>query len=220
MDHIKRGMLRNDVYKKLRNDILDHVYKDGESLTESKITKDLGVSRTPIREAFAQLHADGLVDVVPNKGVTVRGINGNDIKDIYDVRAHIENLAVKKACMNANDENLNLLEEIISSEMNQIQENDLYGFLESDDRFHYTIMQLSGSYLYIHLLTSMLEHTRVARKTSVSNVGRIDKSYGEHKEIYESIRTRNCRKAQALMRKHLMNAKKSFIKTIIKEESI
>ncbi|MHB8963740.1 MAG: GntR family transcriptional regulator, partial [Saccharofermentanales bacterium] len=98
MQTVKHGMLRVDVYNQIRDNILNQTYVQGEALTESRVSVSLGVSRTPVREAFAQLNMDGLVDSVPNKGVIVRGLDLQDIKDMYDIRAYIEGVAARRAC--------------------------------------------------------------------------------------------------------------------------
>src|SRR5664279_3198270 len=77
------------VFQILQNDIINGVYEVGESLVETKLSQELGVSRTPIREAIRQLELEGLVQSIPNKGVFVKGVSSQDIKDIYTIRKMI-----------------------------------------------------------------------------------------------------------------------------------
>ncbi len=89
--------LRRRVFAILEEAVLNGKYKNGESLTESRLAGELGVSRTPIREALTQLENEGLVQLVPNKGAVVTGISPKDIQDIYTIRIMIEGLAARWA---------------------------------------------------------------------------------------------------------------------------
>ena len=92
--------LRGQVFDKIRSDILNGKYKRGEELVESSIGKELGISRTPVREAIRQLELEGLVQLVPNKGAFVTGISEKDVRDIYLIRARLEGLAARMAAKN------------------------------------------------------------------------------------------------------------------------
>ena len=85
--------LRIRVFNAIENAILDGEYKDGDSLNELRLSKELGISRTPVREALMQLELEGLVRSVPNKGAVVVGVTEKDIHDIYEIRIRIEGLA-------------------------------------------------------------------------------------------------------------------------------
>lgn len=84
--------LRGKVFEKIRNDILRGRYKKGDELVECTIGKELGVSRTPVREAIRQLELEGLVQLIPNKGAFVTGISARDVMDMYLIRAKLEGL--------------------------------------------------------------------------------------------------------------------------------
>ena len=89
--------LRGRVFSRLREDILSGKYEEGEELREVAIGEELGVSRTPVREAFRQLELEGLIRIVPNKGAYVTGISEKDVKDIYMIRSRLEGLAARWA---------------------------------------------------------------------------------------------------------------------------
>ena len=89
--------LRGRVFHKIRNDILNGRYKEHEELKEIRIGKELGVSRTPVREALRQLELEGLVQIIPNRGAFVTGIQENDVRDIYAIRALLEGLCARWA---------------------------------------------------------------------------------------------------------------------------
>ncbi|MHB1483043.1 MAG: GntR family transcriptional regulator [Saccharofermentanales bacterium] len=219
MQNGKHGMLRFNVYNRLRDDILNQVYKKGEALTESKLTNDLGVSRTPVREAFVQLQIDGLVDAIPNKGVVVRGLNIVDIQDMYDIRAFIEGIAAKRACENMSDVKLKELEKQLLMEEEFTKHKDFQGFQLSDTDFHDIISKSSNSKIFENMLLSMIQYTRIARTQSLSTGERAQNALNEHYAIYKAMKERESIKAKELMERHVGNAKKSFIKTLIEKEN-
>jgi len=219
MQNIKHGMLREDIYKKLREHILDQDYKIGEALIECKITKEMGVSRTPVREAFAQLYADGLVDFIPNKGVRVRGLTKEDIEDMYDIRSYVESVSSRRATLAIKDSDIENLEKILAEENIFIKNNNFQQFIRTDFDFHYGIIKLSESRIYENLLTSMMEYTKSARRNSISIGSRARQAYEEHIAILTAIRNKDTVNAPELMKIHIMNAKKSFIKNMFEKEN-
>ena len=105
--------LRGRVFGKLREDILLGKYKDMEELKEVVIGKELGVSRTPVREALRQLELEGLVTIIPNKGAYVTGISDKDINDIFMIRSYLEGLCAAWACEHITEEQLEEMEESV-----------------------------------------------------------------------------------------------------------
>ena len=105
--------LRGKVFEKIRNDILRGRYKKGDELVECTIGKELGVSRTPVREAIRQLELEGLVQLIPNKGAFVTGISARDVMDMYLIRAKLEGLCAAMAATHVTKETLDKMEEAI-----------------------------------------------------------------------------------------------------------
>jgi len=105
--------LRGRVFGKLREDILLGKYKDMEELKEVVIGKELGVSRTPVREALRQLELEGLVTIIPNKGAYVTGISDKDVNDIFMIRSYLEGLCAAWACEHITEEQLEEMEESV-----------------------------------------------------------------------------------------------------------
>ena len=103
--------LRGRVFHKLREDILSGKYEEHEELKEVAIGEELGVSRTPVREAFRQLELEGLIQIIPNKGAYVTGITEKDVKDIYMIRSMLEGLCARLACEHITKEQLEELEQ-------------------------------------------------------------------------------------------------------------
>ena len=103
--------LRGRVFHKLREDILSGKYQEHEELKEVAIGEEMGVSRTPVREAFRQLELEGLIQIIPNKGAYVTGITQKDVKDIYMIRSLLEGLCARWATEHITKEQMEEMEE-------------------------------------------------------------------------------------------------------------
>ena len=99
------------VYQKLRENILNGHYKHGDELRETAVGKEIGVSRTPVREALRQLELEGLVTIIPNRGAFVNGISEQDVQDIYLIRARLEGLCARMAAEQIDESTLEEMEE-------------------------------------------------------------------------------------------------------------
>lgn len=198
--------LRAKVFYHLQNNILNGVYKTGDVLTESKLCEELGVSRTPVREAIRQLELEGLVHSVPNKGVFVNGISAKDIEDIYTIRMLIEGLAARWAAENISDEELKELKEALDLEEFYTGKNDSEHLLELDSKFHEIIFKASKSRPLMHVLSMYHHYVRKARIASLESPERARKALEEHKAIYRAVAERNSEMAEKLTVEHVRNA--------------
>ena len=113
MEEYQDQSLRGKVFHKLRENILSGVYQDHEELREAAIGEEMGVSRTPVREALRQLELEGLVTLVPNRGAYVTGISSKDVRDIYEIRSMLEGLCARWATEHITQKEIEALEEVI-----------------------------------------------------------------------------------------------------------
>ena len=204
--------LRERVFQTIRNDILKGKYKENEELREITLGKELGVSRTPVREALRQLELEGLVKIVPNKGAYVTGISGKDVNDIYVIRSLLEGLCARWATEHITEEQIDKLEEIILlSEYHVNKKKELATQVTKlDGEFHEVLYEASNSRILKHVLSDFHKYVQLARKTSVENPQRAEKSIAEHKEILQAIKDRDADRADALTHAHVMNAMKNL----------
>lgn len=198
--------LRAKVFYHLQNNILNGVYKTGELLTESRLCEELGVSRTPIREAIRQLELEGLVHSVPNKGVFVNGISFKDIEDIYTIRMLIEGLAARWAAENITDEESAELKEALDLEEFYTAKNDSENLLKLDSKFHDTIFRASKSRPLMHVLSMFHHYVQKPRIASLESPDRAKRVLEEHKAIYGAIAEKNSEMAEKLTVEHVRNA--------------
>lgn len=207
-----KSSLRSKVFKRLEEDILDGKYNPGDSLIETKLSEELGVSRTPIREAIRQLELEGLVKIVPNKGAVVLGISTQDIEDIYTIRMLIEGLAVRWATEKMTDEELEALKESVELSEFYTYRNNMQNLSKFDSRFHELIYEGCKSKPLKHVLTTFHHYIQKARASSYASPGRAQGALEEHKAILEAMMERDSKRAEELMVQHVKNASMNLLK--------
>ena len=204
--------LRGRVFSKIRADILSGKYKDHEELKEVAIGEELGVSRTPVREAFRQLELEGLIQIVPNKGAYVTGITAKDVQDIYMIRSLLEGLCARWATEHITKEQLEELEENVYLADFHAAKGPLDQMAELDNHFHHILYEACDSKQLARLLVDFHEYVLRVRKKTLSNGGRGKISNDEHRQIMEAIKEKDGEKADALAHKHIINAYDNMVK--------
>ena len=207
MEEYQDNSLRGRVFRKLREDILSGVYEDQEELREITIGEEMGVSRTPVREALRQLELEGLVTIIPNKGAYVTSIKAKDVADIYHVRSMLEGLCARWATEHITDEQIGRLEEILVLSEFHVQRGngDTAQVSELDGKFHQVLYEASDSRILEHVLSDFHKYVQMARGLSVKKKERAEKSIAEHRDILEAIRNKDADLAEKLANQHIMN---------------
>lgn len=199
--------LRNRIYQHLKNAILNGVYKPGESLIELKVARELGVSRTPVREAIRQLELEGLVSSIPNKGVIVEGVTEKDVEDIYTIRKMIEGLAARWAAEKITPEQLKELKDVLDLMEFYTQKGEIDKVSELDTQFHDIIFRACQSRPLESVLSHFNHFIQRARLVSIKSIGRAQVSLEEHKKIYEALEKRDPEEAEKAMISHVEKAR-------------
>ncbi len=209
MDH-KMISLADQVFDEIERKILSGYYKRGEFLTESRLSDELGVSRTPIREAFFRLNQEHLLEISP-KGALVLGTTLRDIRDIYEIRLRIEGLASRLAAENITDEGVAELRKVLELQEFFTIKGDSDGIKDMDDQFHRTIYGLCSSPILRYTLEPL--HRRIVkyRKASISAKSRAQDSLKEHQLIFDAIRAHRAEDADALTVSHVQNAMNNIL---------
>ncbi|MEE1053216.1 MAG: GntR family transcriptional regulator [Acutalibacteraceae bacterium] len=203
--------LADQVFEHLENDILSGKYSRGESLTESKLSAELGVSRTPIREALRRLEQEHLIEESP-KGMVVVGISEKDLEDIFMIRSALEGKAAALAAKNHTDEQLATIREALEFQEFYLEKHDPDRIKSMDSLFHETIFKMSGSSTFYDVLVPLHKKILKYRRASVSNTSRAAASVAEHRAIYEAIAKRDSNLAEELIIEHLNNAYNHMVK--------
>lgn len=209
-EKINDNSLTGQVFKSLQNDILNGVLAPGDAMTEQKLCDELGVSRTPVREALGKLELEGLVRTVPNRGAVVVGICEKDIADIYTIRMYIEGLAARWSAENITDEQLDTLRSIVELQEFYAERRDMMQIWQLDTRFHQLIYESCRSGVLQITLSNFHRYIQKARELSIKKPGRAQPSVREHREILEAVAAHDGALAERLMTKHIENAKNNI----------
>ena len=210
MRSFKSTSLADQVFDKLENDIIQGIYSKGEILTELKLVEQLGVSRTPIREALRRLEQERLIEDT-GKGSRVLGITEEDLQDIMNIRERIEGLAAYYAAKNINAEGLRELTHIVDLQEFYFSKHDKEHLRQVDDEFHDMICALSGRSVIADTLIPLMRKTRRYRRVAIDDWERTTNTMREHKAMYEAIASGDADLAEKLATAHIVSAKRHLI---------
>lgn len=198
--------LRGKVYHKLKEDILDGKYKDGDELREIALSEEMGVSRTPLREAMRQLELEKLVKIIPNKGAYVTGITEKDVRDIYMIRSALEGICARLATENITEEQLEAMEENVYLAEFHASRDHMEQLAELDNKFHHILYDASDSKMLQNVLEEYHQYVIRIRRKTLSRAQRGRASNEEHRAIMEAIKCKDAQEAARLATLHINNA--------------
>ena len=210
MREYKPTSLADQVFEKLENDIIQGVYQRGELLTELKLVEQLGVSRTPIREALRRLEQERLIEDT-GKGSRVLGITKEDLEDIMNIRQRIEGLAAYYAAKNITPDGLRELTHIVDLQEFYFSKRDKEHLRQVDDEFHDMICALSGRSVIADTLIPLMRKTRRYRRVAIDDWERTTNTMNEHRRMFEAIASGNAELAQELATQHIIHASRHLI---------
>ena len=210
MEKFKTVSLADQIFEKLEDDIITGVYSRGEILTELKLVEELGVSRTPIRDALRRLEHERLIQET-GKGSMVLGITADDLIDIMDIRIRIEGLAASHAALNRTQEDVEKITSLCELQDFYYSKRDLDRLREVDDQFHDLIYDLNPRSIIRDTLVPLHKKTLRFRRISIADDDRVKRSVEEHKAIGKAIIDGDAELASKLMEEHISNAKKNMI---------
>lgn len=210
MPQPEAASLRARVFHALEEAILSGKLKPGDTLTEVKLSEQLGVSRTPVREAIGQLEQEGLVRAMPNRGAEVVGVSRRDIEDIYTIRTRIEGLAARWTAEKISGEELRELQNLADLQEFYLRKKDVQQVWQLDSQFHGLIHAYCRSNPLRNTLTGFHHYIARARRLAVEDPLRAAESVEEHREIVEAIAAGDPELAERKMTHHIQMAQESF----------
>ena len=205
--------LANQVVEHLENDILGGKYQRGQILTEMKLCAELGVSRTPVREALHRLAQEHLIEESA-KGAVVLGISPKDLDDIFAIRINLEGVAAQLAAKAITDEQLKELREALELQEFYLKKQDADHIRAMDSQFHKLICRFSGSMTFYDVLVPLHKKTQKYRKASVEHCDRAAVSVEEHWRVYNALAAHDKKEAKKQMEIHAKNAYEHMLKNI------
>lgn len=203
--------LRDLVFEALKDAILTQKLHPGERLLESELAVELGVSRTPIREAIRRLEQEGLVIMLPRKGAYVAGISLKDIHEVYEIRAALESLALELAAKYITDEELAELALQVSEEEALTDAGRLNEIIFIDSSFHDLIYQYARNSKLTQFVEILQEQFKRFRALPLGGSARSNTALQEHQQILEALKNHDSELASKLAKKHIDGAEAALI---------
>lgn len=195
--------LREIVLEALREAIISGVLEPGERLMEIQLAEEMGVSRTPVREAIRKLELEGFVIMIPRKGAYVAGVSHKDVKDVFEIRAALEGLAAGLAAEKVTEEEIEQMERALHYEQ---EPKTVEEMVESDTDFHALLYKASRNERLIQILANLREQIQRFRTTSLAVPGRVKNAIQEHRAMVDAIARHDVEEAQRLATEHIESA--------------
>lgn len=203
--------LREVVSEALRQAIHNGMLKPGERLMEIQLAEELGVSRTPIREAIRRLELEGFLVMVPRRGTYVADISIKDINEVYEIRTALDVLAAGLAAERITEEELEQLERLLVEISENIEKNDPEGIVNADGKFHDILYRASRNDRLVGIINNLREQITRFRSISMAYPGRLQNTLEEHRRLVEAIGQRDPEQAMQYAREHLENAEQTLL---------
>ncbi len=176
-------------YRTIKTRILENRYPPGHQILEQELADDLGMSRTPVREALIRLQDEGLVELIPRRGMRVVPLSPEDMREIYEVLTALEVAAVELAAQrNLTDQDLAPLEKALEAMESRLAADDLDGWARADARFHKALIRLAGNKRLAGMAGTLADQVHRARMITLRLRPRPVQSIEEHGEVLEALR--------------------------------
>lgn len=208
--------LREAVCETLRDAIRKGILEPGERLMEVQLAEELGISRTPVREAIRKLEQEGYVIMMPRRGTYVSDISTNDVKEIFEIRSALESLAAGLAARRIEPEELETLQNLLMEIEGYIAKNDIEKIVETDIKFHGLLYKVSCNERLVNIISNLKEQLARFRTLSMSYPGRLQETLEEHSEMVEAIANGDVSAARDAAEHHMERAEKTLLKAMRK----
>lgn len=203
--------LREVVCEALREAIRTGALEPGQRLMEIQLAGELGVSRTPVREAIRKLELEGYVIMMPRRGTYVANLSIRDINEVFEIRASLDTLASGLAAERITDEELERLERLLVLIGEYIEQDDMEKIVETDMQFHDLLYQASRNARLVGIIFNLREQLTRFRSTSMSYPGRLKETLEEHARIVEAIAQGNVKMARKAAEAHIEKSERTLL---------
>ena len=203
--------LREVVCESLRDAIRRGVLKPGERLMEIQLAEELGVSRTPVREAIRKLELEGYVIMMPRRGTYVANLSIRDVNEVFEIRTSLDSLASGLAAERITDDELERLQRLLVTIGGYVEANDMDKIVETDMEFHDLLYQASRNTRLVGIIFNLREQLTRFRTTSMSFPGRLKATLEEHRRIVEAIAQGDVKEAQQAAEDHMEKSEQTLL---------
>ena len=206
--------LRDVAYKAIKHRIITCVFRPGEYLNEAYISTVLGLGRTPVHQAIDRLMLDGLVEVVPRKGVIVRPISFDEVIQIIDTRLHVEPWGGRLAAERALEKDITTMEEVLVCAQQATAARDIEQMMILDREFHLTLARATRNDVLAEILRKLHERSLRFWFIALVDAGHHSEVQTEHQAVLQAMKDRNPDAAEAAMRSHIESFRKSIARYV------
>ena len=206
--------LNHSIYESLREMIAKGLLVTGARIDERAVAEQLGVSRTPLREAIAKLAKEGLIEQRPYRGNFVRAFSPKQVNDLYETRMVLEGFATRRAVENLTDEGLAELTEILDDVQAALAAGDIAAYSVADQRFHQVIAHLSGNETVIESLERLRAQVQLVRLAANRDPDLVERTARERPAILAALRERDADRAARLMEEHIDGVRQTVLKQL------
>ena len=205
--------IREEVFTMLREAILTGELRPGDRLIERELAEQLGVSRTPVREAIRKLELERLVTHIPRKGVIVSEISREDVVEIFDIRASLEGLIARQAAVRITLQGVNELQSALEPMDAAIANQELQRLNDLHEQFNDTVYQAADSPRLLEMINSLTDYVSRFTKVGYQSPGRLRDAQNEHRELVVSIANRDEDRAEQIAKLHIQKSKEAFLRS-------
>jgi DNA-binding GntR family transcriptional regulator len=181
-------LLSEDIADSIKTAIIKGKFKPGEKISEGELAESMGISRTPLREAFRKLENEGFIQIIPRKGAVVVDIDTDEAINLYEIKSTLEGLAARLAATNMRPKDISKLEKINEELKELIDKNDLESFYRVHTRFHEGFVKLCGNKRLIQMISNLNDHFNRFGIISLTLPGQFEQAIRQHAEIIDGFK--------------------------------
>ncbi|MBO4852532.1 MAG: GntR family transcriptional regulator [Schwartzia sp.] len=206
--------LREVVCETLRDAVRRGVLQPGERLMEIQLAEELGVSRTPVREAIRKLEMEGYVIMMPRRGTYVADLSIRDVNEVFEIRTSLESLASGLAAERITEDELEKLQRLLVEIGAHIKNGDMESIVRTDTEFHDLLYQASRNKRLVGIISNLREQLTRFRTTSMSYPGRLKATLEEHRNIVEAIAQGDEKAARKAAEHHMEKSEQTLLESM------
>lgn len=223
--------LRTQAYRHIQSQLLNGTLKAGQVISELTLARELGISRTPVREAIGQLQSEGLVEQVPRRGTVVRSVSRRDLVELYELREALESYAASRAAQRIGDEDLQRLQrccqqmdriadDLRASGRGQLDEAGMRSYLALDMGFHMLLIRASGNgRIMKQVADSRLLARLLAQPRQTNDLATLVDANGHHRGILAAVERHDPEAARQAMGGHIIAALRSVLDFLDRQQA-
>ncbi|MBK6632415.1 MAG: GntR family transcriptional regulator [Betaproteobacteria bacterium] len=201
---INKSSLCQQAVDLLKKRIISHALAPGQRLDEAALAMDLGISRTPLREALKILSAEGFVHIKPRRGCFVAELTPGDLEEIFPIMAMLEGRVAHEVAIKATADDLKRLAALHEKLEKHAAGHDVDRYYEVNYVFHDALQELAGNRWLQHMIGDLRRLLRLSRHRSLKLEGRQQESLAEHRALMDALRRRDAAAAEEIMKNHLL----------------